>query len=144
MVAAPQNLMLEIGRRITSTREALGWTSAHLARLAHIHRTELFHLERGAKPNVTAVVMWRLVEALARGRHEPVGLLYEEVWTGRRPSAATGPLLALELERRLRATEEQVLGLLEGSSPRSGASTLRPAGGARGGRKPARSSPPSS
>lgn len=135
--------MQDVGRRISTIREALGWKAAHLARLAQIHRTELFHLEAGSKPKVTAAVMWRVVEALARGRREPAGLLYEEIWTGRRPSPPAGTLFAVEA--RLAEHEQALMDLVErlprtgGSSPPSSGSTGSPEGGGRAGRKPGRS-----
>ena len=123
--------MVDVGRRISQIREALGWKAAHLARLARIHRTELHHLENGAKPKVTAAVMWRVVEALAAGRRESPGVLYEEIWTGRKPEPAPGSLLAVQA--RLEDAEHVLMTLVErAAESRTSSDASTPSPGARG------------
>lgn len=125
MTPASSVSMSEVGRRITLIREALGWTPAHLARKAHVHRTELFHLERGQKPRVTAAVMWRVARAL--------GVTFEELWTGQKPAASPPSIEALT--RAVAQTNTELARLLStSSSATSPGSISSPEDKDRGGR----------
>lgn len=135
MVPADEVDMQDVGGRITRAREARGWTPAHLARSARIHRTELFHLEKGAKPKVSAAVMWRLCQAL--------GMPFEEIWAGQKPAAVPQSLDQLALvSHQLQLVLAQLLS--DRSSAASPASTPSPTAadptGTRRGRSSRRSS----
>lgn len=76
------------GRRLRVLRQQRGWSAEKLARCADVSLRHIWRLEANERPNVSAVLVARLAQALNVSMDELLGLTTGSEATSQDPSVA--------------------------------------------------------
>jgi transcriptional regulator with XRE-family HTH domain len=77
--------MQELGKRIVTTREKIGWSQRELVRISGVGQNNLSALEQGKKPSVRADTIVRLAKALRISADYLLGLTDTPTSPSKRP-----------------------------------------------------------
>ena len=77
--------MQELGKRIVTTREKIGWSQRELVRISGVGQNNLSALEQGKKPSVRADTVVRLAKALRISADYLLGLTDPPTSPSKRP-----------------------------------------------------------